>query len=101
VTVEFAVALPAVILVLAGCLSGLQVAGQQLRLQDAAADAARIVARGESASATVARLMPGATMSQSTSGDLVCISLRASAASSGPLSALTVAASSCALAGGR
>ena len=40
VTAEFAIALPAVILVLACSLSGLQIAGQQLRLQDAAASAA-------------------------------------------------------------
>jgi Flp pilus assembly protein TadG len=47
VTAEFAVALPAVVLVLVLGVSALSAAGRQVRLQDAAADAARLVGRGE------------------------------------------------------
>ncbi len=98
VTAEFAVALPAVVLVFAACLTGMQVAGQQLRLQDAAAHAARSVARGELAStaaARAAREVPGASLAQYADGDLVCVIARAPAAFG-----LTISAVSCALAGG-
>lgn len=100
-TAEFAIALPAVVLVLACCLSGMQVAGQQLRLQDAAASAARAAARGGDTSAA-ARLAPGAAISRWSDGDLVCVRLSApSAALLGTLARLTLAASSCALGGGK
>ena len=104
ITAEFAAVLPAVILVLAGCLSCVQVAGQQLRLQDAAADAARVVARGEgqaAAAALAARLVPEASLSQSSDGDLVCVRLAAPSAPFGILLGITLGASSCALGGGR
>ncbi|MEQ1735250.1 MAG: TadE family type IV pilus minor pilin [Rhodoglobus sp.] len=97
-TAEFAVALPAVVLVFAACLTGMQVAGQQLRLQDAAAHAARTVARGEPASGAAsraAREVPGATLAQRVDGDLACVTLSAPAAFG-----LTISASSCALSGG-
>lgn len=99
VTAEFAVALPAVILVLAACLTGMQAVGQQLRLADATAHAARSLARGESAdvaAARAAREVPGASITQSTDGDLTCVTGSAPAALG-----LTVTASSCALSGGR
>jgi Flp pilus assembly protein TadG len=99
VTAEFAVALPAVVLVLAACLTGMQVAGQQLRLADAAAHAARSLARGEAADATAARAareVPGAALAQWVDGDLACVTLRAPAAFG-----LTISAQSCALAGGK
>jgi Flp pilus assembly protein TadG len=102
VTAEFAVTLPAVILVLAFCLSGLQVAGQQLRLQDAASAAARSLARGDSASVTAARLMPGATVSERSDGAVDCVTLTArSSAVVGTLLGITLAASGCALGGGK
>ena len=99
VTAEFAIALPAVVLVLAACLGGLQVAGHQMRLQDAAAVAARSIARGGSigaAQARASRMVPGVTVAHRADGDLVCAAL-----------ALTVPpgwalrASSCALGGGK
>ncbi len=98
-TAEFAVALPAVVLVFAACLSGMQVAGQQLRLQDAAAHAARSLARGELASAAAARAsreVPGASIAPHLEGDLLCVRLSAPA-----IFGLTISASSCALAGGQ
>ena len=60
---EFAVALPAVLLVLAMVLGGVQLGAVQVRLQDAAADAARSLGRGDPVSALAARLarqVPGA-----------------------------------------
>jgi Flp pilus assembly protein TadG len=105
VTAEFATVVPAVILVLACCLSGLQLAGENLRLQDAAATAARSLARGESgstASAHASGIVPGASLSRSDRGDLVCATVSAPAtAAGGLLRAMTLTASSCALGGGR
>jgi hypothetical protein len=103
---EFAVAIPVVVLVLACCLGAIQVASQQVRLTDAAADAARTLARGDShAVARVHRVASSAamstSMSTSTSGDFVCVQLSAPAGF-GPaaLAGVRVRASGCALAGG-
>lgn len=101
---EFAVALPAVLLVLATLLGGVQLAALQLRAQDAAADAARSWARGDGAGVVASRLhrqVPGARVSRSAQGDLVCATVRI--APRGVLARLGVAvgASSCALSGGR
>jgi len=101
VTAEFAVVLPAVVLVLVLGASLLGACGRQVRLQDAAADAARLVARGESvsrASATVGDAVAGARAAVSHRGDLVCV--RASASAGVPLVPLALHADSCALAGG-
>lgn len=102
VTAEFAVVLPAVVLVLVLGAAVLGACGRQVRLQDAAADAARLVARGEAdgrAVGAVADAVPGATTSIDRRGDLVCV--QASVSAGVPLIALAVHASSCALAGGR
>jgi Flp pilus assembly protein TadG len=97
VTAEFAVVLPAVVMVLVVALSGLQVAGQQLRLQSATVDAARLLARGDGgASSLVSRAVRGAQLTQSTRGDLVCVEARAPT-SVGVLFALTISASACQL----
>jgi Flp pilus assembly protein TadG len=103
VAAEFAVAMPAVLLVLATALGAVQVAGLQLRAQDAAADAARSFARGETTATVTGRLarqLPGASVGRVTRGDLVCA--RVEAAASGPMARLGVTAvgMSCALAGG-
>ncbi|WP_460943520.1 TadE family type IV pilus minor pilin [Okibacterium endophyticum] len=101
---EFAVALPAVVVVLSCCVGAIQVASQQVRLTDAAADAARTLARGDSpdvAAARVARVSGGAALSSSHTGEFVCVSLTAPAAfPAASALGLTVAASGCALAGG-
>ena len=102
VTAEFALAMPAVALVLLMCLSGMQVAALQVRLQDAAAAAARSLARGDRAGAgSVAALIPGAGTETFANGDLQCA--RVSAPASGVLAAtgMRLSASSCALGGGR
>lgn len=95
--------LPAVLAVLALGLGAVQTAAQQVRLTDAAADAARAVARGEtagSAAALARRHVAGARLSTSASGDLVCASLTASASGLGGSLRIPLAASACARAGG-
>jgi hypothetical protein len=101
VTAEFAVALPAVLVVLACCLCALQLAGEQLRLQDAASIAARTIARGEGLGSAVIRvhsLVPGASLARSDRGELVCVRASASA-SLRFLGGIELGASSCALGG--
>ena len=104
VTAEFAAAIPAVVVVLLCCLGGMQVVGQQVRLQDAAAIAARSVARGESEDTAAGRaqhLAPGAHLSTHTSGDLDCVTLEQRAAGPAGMLRLTLEARSCALSGGQ
>jgi Flp pilus assembly protein TadG len=97
---EFAVALPAVLLVLATVLGGVQLGALQLRLQDASADAARSLGRGDSASflaSRIARQAPGARSSVTRSDGLVCVHLVASPAPPAGLLGLAVSATSCGL----
>jgi len=105
VTAEFVAVLPAVVLVLAVCVSGLQVATAQLRLQDASADASRSLGRGDPPSVAANRLalaVPGATLAQSRRGDLVCAAASAHLPGApGRLLGLRLRAESCALDGGR
>jgi hypothetical protein len=97
VTAEFATVIPAVILVLACCLTGIQVAGQQLRLQDAAAGAARALARGDDPSG----IAGGARLARSSRGDLVCATLsERSSGLPGTIFRITLTARSCALGDG-
>ncbi|MGO2111029.1 MAG: TadE family type IV pilus minor pilin [Pseudoclavibacter sp.] len=102
---EFAASLPAVVLALAVCLGALQIGALQVRLQDAAADAARIVARGDSVAVAEQRAggaVPGAalTFGGDGDGDLVCATLASEVPVAG-LFSIPVSARSCALAGGQ
>jgi len=104
VTAEFATVLPAVMIVLGCCLGAIQVVGQQVRLTDAAADAARALGRGDGvdrAAGLVRRSVGDVGFDTERRGEFVCARLSAPAAF-GPFAAfgLTVAARSCALAGG-
>ncbi len=104
VAAEFAVALPAVALVLAVCVGAVGVGSQQLRLQDAAADAARGLGRGESVSAVqhrAARAAPGSALAEWHSGELVCARVTVDARGPAAVAGLRLAAESCALDGGR
>ena len=99
VTAEFAVTLPAVLLVIALGVGALSAGARQVRLQDAAADAARLLARGEDAaraSRVLTAAVPGAELGVERPGDLVCVVATAPAGIPG----LTLSARSCALAGG-
>src|SRR5690606_25593555 len=99
VTAEFAAVIPAVLLVLACCLGAVQVATLQLRLQDAAAVAARALARGDSVA--VDSLVVGATASAKREGPYVCVTARVSSSiGGGLLGAISLSARSCAAASG-
>jgi Flp pilus assembly protein TadG len=60
VTAEFAVALPAFVVVVVAALSGVAVMTAQLRCADAAATAARLTARGQSPAQVRAAALDGA-----------------------------------------
>ncbi|MEV7693306.1 TadE family type IV pilus minor pilin [Microbacterium sp. NPDC089189] len=98
-TAEFAIAVPAILLVLAMGIGALSTASRQVRLQDAVADAARLIARDEDqgrALGIVSAAADGAVGSVQHEADLVCVS----AAAPGVLPGLRVTARSCALGGG-
>lgn len=102
VAAELAIALPAALLALLLGVGALSAAATQVSLQDAAADAARLLGRGESAdraACVVAASVDGAHSASRADGDLVCVTasidLRVGRVISVPLRA-----SSCALAGG-
>ena len=100
VTAEVAVALPVVLLVLVGSLGGMLAATDLVRLQDTAADAARLLGRGEmSVDAHVDRALAGARVSIERSAGLVCVQVATERRVLGL--PLTLEASSCALDGGR
>lgn len=96
---EFAVVLPAVVVVLALCLGSVSASAQYVRLVDAAADAARSAARGDDAAVPVGRVHAGAAVSTSEDDGLVCVSVRAELRPL-PAVALPVSITSCALGGG-
>jgi len=102
VSAEFAVALPAIILLLVLCVGTLSSASRQVRLQDATADAARLIARGDDAGRALALIggaVPDARSAVGREADAVCVT--ASAPIGIPLVDLRVEARSCALDGGR
>jgi Flp pilus assembly protein TadG len=102
VSAEFALAMPAVVIVLVLCLSGIQVAALQIRLQDAAGLAARSLARDDDdASLRAAGLVPGATLSAYATGELQCAQVSAPASGALAITGMRLTASSCALGGGR
>jgi hypothetical protein len=97
VTAEFAAAMPAVVLVLAFAIGAIGLGGEQLRLQGAAFEAARMVGRGESgALGRVQSVSPGATVSTHASGQSICVEARATVAL-GVISGIALSATSCAL----
>ncbi|MER7447586.1 TadE family type IV pilus minor pilin [Microbacterium sp. NPDC097977] len=103
VAAELALALPAVVLVLVLGVGALGAAAHQVALQDAAADAARLLGRGEdegAAAHAVASALPGAAMSTTATGDLVCVTTRIEVGIGGFLR-WGLRAHSCALDGGR
>jgi len=91
------------VLVLALCLAAIQLASQQIRVQDAAALTARSIARDDESSASAAgRLVPGLAITRWAQGELECVTATAPAAGGViALLGLELRASSCALGGGR
>lgn len=101
VAAELAVALPVVVVVLFLAAGALGACATQVRLQDAAADAARLAGRGESDERTTSVVAEaGGSASIDHRGELVCVTASAPVSVSG-LSLGDVSATSCALAGGR
>ncbi|ALJ19485.1 TadE family type IV pilus minor pilin [Microbacterium sp. No. 7] len=97
---EFAVVVPAAVLVVALAAGTLQAVSRQVRLEQGAAQAARLAGRGEDPGRIGASLgVTGASVVVRGDGDLVCAEATAPAGVPLPLPPLT--ASSCALAGGR
>ncbi|TFD91510.1 hypothetical protein E3T51_01450 [Cryobacterium serini] len=95
--------MPAVVLVLACCLGAVQVVGVQVRLTDAAASAARALARGDTearAAGLVLQSVPGASLVSERRGDFVCARV-ATHSLPGIFAGLNLEAHSCALAGGQ
>lgn len=99
---ELAVALPIVVLTLALGVGALGAAARQVALQDAAADAARMLGRGEgddAAARIVSGAVSGARLSSSRGDALVCATVSADAEIGGVIR-LPLTARSCALDGG-
>jgi hypothetical protein len=97
--------MPAVLLILALTVGTTSAAVHQVRLADAAADAARALGRGEAASsagAIAAQVAPGSALTTSTDGELVCVEVtRPWALPGGRITGVTLVARACALGGGR
>lgn len=102
-TVEFAVVMPSVIVVVAFVVTSLAVTSQSVRLADAAAVVARQTARGDGGSvgATLARLAPGARVTRSDGSELVCIDLHRDVRLGPVGGAVTLTSHSCAPTAGR
>lgn len=102
-TAELAVALPVVVLTLLLGVGALGAGMRMVALQDAVADAARILGRGDDAGgagAAVARADPAAAFGVSRSADLVCVTASTEARVLGSI-AMPIRATGCALDGGR
>lgn len=74
-TAEFAVAVPAVLLVLAACLGGLRLGTEHLRVVDAAAQSARLAALGEPPDPP-AGAIGAVVVGRRVGGETVCVTLR-------------------------
>ncbi|WP_242088401.1 TadE/TadG family type IV pilus assembly protein [Curtobacterium sp. DN_7.5] len=99
-TVEFAVVLPAVALVLTLLVGAVVLVDRQGALQLAAATAARAAGRGDTVTAAAAvAAVPGATVAQRTPPGLVCVDLTRPCP--GLFSGIVLRASGCAAEGGR
>lgn len=100
-TVEFAVVLPVVALVLTSLVAAVVVVDGVGRLQLAAATAARSIGRGDDGGgrAAVERIVPGASVTVQRGGDIVCV--EASRGGAGPFAAVPLRATACAAEGGR
>lgn len=87
VTAEFAVALPAVLLLLAMLLAGVAAGVTQLRLEEAARAGARALARGENAAAVegIVRTLAGASATTAVAADGEWLSVTVADKAGGPL----------------
>jgi len=101
VAAEFAVVVPAVVLVVLLAVGALAAAGRQVRLEQAAAQGARLAARGESddrVREVAGALADGIRIAVRSDGDFACVD--ATVPSVAPLPLPPLRATACALAGG-
>lgn len=99
VTVEFAVGLPLVALVLVSLVAGVVVVDRVGRLQSVAGTASRALGRGDDRGADAALAAAAGVSSRVRQEDgLVCVDVQAT--SGGPFSVLPLHATGCAAAGG-
>lgn len=94
-TAEFAIVLPAVVAVLGIVIGGVALSAHRITLVSAAAEAARLEARGESAEQRLGELGSGVTVSRSERDGLHCVAL-ASRPVGGLLASVAVHGTSCA-----
>lgn len=97
VTAEFAVVVPAVLVVLGLVIGGIVISTNRLTLASAAADIARLEARGDTvlSAERIENAGPGVTVEREHRGSLLCITLR-SGPPRGMLGALAVTGEACA-----
>lgn len=101
VAAEFAVTLPAVLIVLALGVGVLSTAMTTLRLQQAATEGARLLGRGDDAGASAALAAAGGSMTVVRGDGLVCVSTSATRSIPIALPLPPAEARACALDGGR
>ncbi len=97
ITAEFAIVLPAVMVVLLLVIAAVLLSAQQLTLTAAAGDVARLEARGDTSAAQqrLLRLPHAVTVQRSSRAAVYCVSLTAHPGA-GPLAAISLGASACA-----
>lgn len=98
VTAEFAVVLPAILLIIGLVIGATMLSASRVAHVSAAYDLARLEARGDHALATERRkdLPPGATAATTTDGNLLCVTVTSNPGR-GVLSAITLSATGCAV----
>ncbi|SDO98538.1 TadE-like protein [Microbacterium sp. ru370.1] len=101
VAAEFAVTLPAVLIVLTLGVGVLGTALTTVRLQHAATEGARLLGRGDDAGAAAALAAAGGSLTVTRGDGLVCVSTSATRALPIALPISPAAARACALDGGR
>lgn len=97
VAAEFAAAIPAVVLVLTLCVGAVVSASTYVRVQDAAGEAARLSARGDSPDSGVAVAGEGASLETWDSGDFRCARVSAPLEIAGITISVRAEGESCAL----
>ncbi|WP_053352471.1 TadE/TadG family type IV pilus assembly protein [Leucobacter musarum] len=97
VTAEFAIVIPAVLVVLGLVIGGVSIAAHRIALVSIVADATRLEARGDTdaAAGVLAQLSDRARIERDTSGQILCLTAR-DRPGRGPLSVVQIAARSCA-----
>lgn len=97
VAAEFAVAIPAVVLVLTMCIGAVVSASAYVRVQDAAGEAARLSARGDAPDPALSIAGSGASLDTWDSGEFRCVRVSAPLILAGLTISVRAEGESCAL----